>query len=100
VAIDRETVETGLRQRCFGVLVVKTRRSEASAPRVTPKHKMPMETGIPTGLRRSLCRLLVLLVVVNLGKFRIDDIILCPTRTIGLSAAILCLLVHRFAELH
>lgn len=93
-------METGVPQRCFGMLLVKTRRSEASDPRVMPEHKMPKEAGIPTSLRRSLCRLLVLLVVVNLGKFRIDDIVLCPARTIGLGAAILRLFVHRFAELH
>src|SRR3954469_6241231 len=45
----------------------------------------------------GLCRLLVVLVVVDFGEFRVDHVVL---RCILLGIAFGLLLVHRFAELH
>src|SRR3954469_10204011 len=45
----------------------------------------------------SLRRLLVVLVVIDLGEFRVDDVVL---GSILLGVAFGLLLVHRFAELH
>src|ERR1700719_1148747 len=45
----------------------------------------------------SLRRLLVVLVVIDLGKFRVDDVVL--GRILG-GIAFGLLLVHRFAKLH
>src|SRR5882757_5788683 len=46
---------------------------------------------------RRLCRFLVVLVVVDLGEFRVDDVVL---RSILGGIAFGLLLVHRFAKLH
>src|SRR5262249_16066988 len=47
--------------------------------------------------RPASSRLLVLLVVVNLGELRVDDVVLLAG---GVRASTGLLLVHRFAELH
>src|SRR5438105_3961733 len=53
--------------------------------------------GMRVMISARLCRLLVILVVVDLGKFRVDHIVLCGILgRIGLGL----LLVHGFAELH
>src|SRR5437868_11070009 len=49
------------------------------------------------GILFSLCRLLVVLVVVDLGEFRVDHVVL---GSILLGIAFGLLLVHRFAKLH
>src|SRR5262245_3131737 len=66
-----------------------------------------------TASRQTSGRLLVLLVVVDLGELRVDDVLLLAGRAIaagsgaagttgaaGAALAFLRLLVHRFAELH
>src|ERR1700730_11126429 len=53
--------------------------------------------GMRVMFHRRLSRLLVVLVVVDLGEFRVDHVVLCSILgRIGLSL----LLVHRLAELH
>src|SRR5262245_29573327 len=80
--------------------------------RCTPERSsgvMVMTAG-PACARLRSGRFLVLLVVIDLGEFRIDDVLLLgaagtiagcrATRAAGRRGTLLRLLVHRLAELH
>src|SRR5712692_8321436 len=96
--------------RVFPSSAYRARGSETSDLRVRPGGDECGDTGRHAGLHRRSSRLLVLLVVVDLGELRVDDVFLLAAGAIAAGSstagtarpalAFLRLLVHRLAELH